>query len=133
MLAQNQGMLQMIWTIFVIWKNWLKWKTVFFQTWFFQNFTKYKNKIFKQLWKHRVYGYDPLYKHGEISMFLTLSTKYGFGKTCKLEYQKPNRYFVKLKEKFFCKNNLIKSVCIYVLEQSTNYSILYILTKNKIF
>ena len=29
MLAQNQGMLQMIWTIFVSWKNWLKTKWYF--------------------------------------------------------------------------------------------------------
>ena len=47
-----------------------------FQNLFFQNFSKYKNKIFKQLLKHSVY--DPLHKHGEISMFLTLSSKYGF-------------------------------------------------------
>jgi len=40
MLAQNQGMLQMIWTIFVIWKNWLKRKTVFSKTWFFQTSPK---------------------------------------------------------------------------------------------
>ena len=33
----------------------------------------------KQLLKHSVYGYDPLHKHGEISMFLTLCTKHGFG------------------------------------------------------
>ena len=39
----------------------------------------HKNKIFKQLLKHRVYGNDPLHIHGEISMFLTLSSKFGFG------------------------------------------------------
>ena len=74
MLEQNQDMLQTIWTIFVTWKFWLKTKTVFFQ-----NFSKYKNKIFETLLKHSVYGYDPLHKHGEISMFLTLSSKFGFG------------------------------------------------------
>ena len=52
MLEQNQDMLQKIWTIFVTLKNWFKTKTVFFQidfskNLFFQNFTKYKNKIFK--------------------------------------------------------------------------------------
>ena len=36
MLAQNQDMLQKIWTIFVTWKNWLKTKTVFFQIDFFK-------------------------------------------------------------------------------------------------
>ena len=45
----------------------------------FQNFSKYKNKIFKTLLKHSVYGYDPLHINDEISMFLTLSTKNGFG------------------------------------------------------
>jgi len=29
MLAQNQDMLQTIWTIFITWKFWLKMKTVF--------------------------------------------------------------------------------------------------------
>ena len=68
MLAQNQDMLQMFWTIFVTWKYWLNLKHIF-QNLFFQNFSKYKNKIFKQLLKHRVYGYDPLHIHGEISIF----------------------------------------------------------------
>ena len=54
-------------------------KNSIFQTLFFQNISEYKNKIFKQLLKHSVYGYDPLHKHGEISMFLTLSSKHGFG------------------------------------------------------
>ena len=83
MLAQNQGMLQMIWTIFVSWKIGSKQNDIFqnliFQNLFFQNFSKYKNKIFKLFLKHSVYGYDPLHKHGEISMFLTLSSKIGFG------------------------------------------------------
>ena len=37
-----------------------------------------KTRYSKQLLKHRVYGYDPLHKHGEISMFLTLSIKHDF-------------------------------------------------------
>ena len=65
MLAQNQGMFQMIWTIFVTWKNLLETKMYFSKNLFFQNFTKYKNKIFKQLLRHSVYGYDPLHKHDE--------------------------------------------------------------------
>ena len=69
MLAQNQGMLQKIWTIFVSWKNWLKTKTVFFQIDFSKTSSKYKNKIFKQLLKHSAYGYDPLHKHGEYLCF----------------------------------------------------------------
>ena len=84
MLAQNQGMLQMIWTIFVTLEILAQMKNSIFQNLIFlklvfQNFTKYKNKIFKLLLKHSVYGYDPLHKHGEISMFLTLNTKHGFG------------------------------------------------------
>ena len=31
------------------------------------------------LLKHSVYGYDPLHNQDEISMFLTLSSKLGFG------------------------------------------------------
>ena len=78
MLAQNQDMLHMIWTIFVTWKIGSKQNGIFLNL-IFQNFSKYKNKIFKLFLKHSVYGYDPLHKQGEISMFLTLSTNYGFG------------------------------------------------------
>ena len=82
-----------------------------------------------------MYGYDPLHNQDEISMFLTLSISLVLVERCKHEYQKPNnilsqrKIFSKLK--IFYENNSIKSVCVYVLEQSTNYSILYILSKNK--
>ena len=84
MLAQNQGMLQMIWTIFVSWKNWFKNKMYFpkldfSKTYFSKTSPNTKTRYSNYFLKHRVYGYDPLHKHGEISMFLTFSTKHGFG------------------------------------------------------
>ena len=54
-------------------------KTCFSKTCFSKTFTKYKDKIFKFILEHSVYGYDPLHNHNEISMFLTLSSKLGFG------------------------------------------------------
>ena len=47
MLAQNQDMLHMIWTIFVSWKKLTQMKNSIFQNLIFPNFSKYKNKIFK--------------------------------------------------------------------------------------
>ena len=84
MLAQNQGMLQMIWTIFVTWKIWLKLKTVFSKidfskTCFSKTSPNTKIRYLNYFLKHSVYEYDPLHKHGEISMFLTLSSKHDFG------------------------------------------------------
>ena len=76
MLAQNQGMLQTIWTIFVTWKNWFKTQTVFFQTGFSKTSLNTKTRYLNNFLKHSVYGYDPPDKHGEISMFLTLCTKH---------------------------------------------------------
>ena len=49
MLEQNQDMLHMIWTIFVSWKYLFKNKNGINPNLIFQNISKYKNKIFKQL------------------------------------------------------------------------------------
>ena len=134
MLAQNQD--KTIWTIFVTWKFWLKTKTVFFQNWFFQNlfFQASPNTKTRYLWEHSVYGYDPLHIHGEISMLLTLSTKSVLvNNTCILWIPKTKPVFCQnetsfLKWKFFYENSSKSRVCVYnILEQSTNYSILYIL------
>ena len=50
---------------------------IIFQNNIFPNF----HQIQKQdiLLKHSVYGYDPLHNQDEISMFLSLSSKLGFG------------------------------------------------------
>ena len=78
MLAQDQDMLQTIWSIFVTWTFWLKIKTVFFQNDFSKTSPNTKTRYLNLL-KHSVYGYDPLHKQDEISMFLTLSSKHDFG------------------------------------------------------
>ena len=43
-----------------------------------------------------MYGYDPLHNQDEISMFLTLSTKHGFGlNICKWNTENQNDIFLK--------------------------------------
>ena len=89
-----------------------------------------------------MYENDPLHIHGEISMFLTLSSKTVLVRDMYIRNSK-NQTGIFQKRKLFCifqnKNSFMKTqlnqvcVCVYgILEQSTNYSILYILSKNKI-
>ena len=77
-----------------------------------------------------MYGYDLLHIHDEISIFLTISTKMVLVKHMYILNSK-NQTGIFQNENSGMKTH-INCVSVNVLEQSTNYSILYILSKNKI-
>ena len=62
------------------------WKTIF------PKLVQIQKQDIKTHLKHSVYGYDPLHKHGEISMFLTLSSKQKFD-----NYKSSNTWYKNIK------------------------------------
>ena len=80
-----------------------------------------------------MYGYDLLHIHDEISMFLTISTKNGFGlRHVYFEFQKPNRYFSKWKSFYENTNKSWVCVCICTWAIHQLFFPLQFLSKNKI-
>ena len=76
MLAQNQGCYKRFGLFYKL-EILAQYENLYFSKTCFPNFFMIQKQDILNSLKHSVYGYVPL--HIEISMFLALSSKYGFG------------------------------------------------------